>query len=114
MSIVDEKILLFDGACGTNLQEVEIPDSAWQGCEGCNELLNVTAPDVIVALHESFLDAGATVVETNTFGARLQRLTVRLLPTPARRSEPVGGGMLLDQSGRPPNCHLWAISLLMI
>jgi len=69
MSFGDEKILLFDGACGTNLQEMVIPDEAWQGCEGCNELLNLTAPDTIVALHKSFLDAGAMVVETNTFGA---------------------------------------------
>ena len=69
MSFADEPILLFDGACGTNLQEMVIPDEAWQGCEGCNELLNLTAPETIVALHESFLDAGALVVETNTFGA---------------------------------------------
>jgi 5-methyltetrahydrofolate--homocysteine methyltransferase len=69
MSFGDEKLLLFDGACGTNLQEVAIPDAAWQGCAGCNELLNLTAPETIVALHESFLDAGAVVVETNTFGA---------------------------------------------
>lgn len=69
MSFADEKILLFDGACGTNLQEMAIPDDAWQGCEGCNELLNTTSPETIVALHESFLDAGARVLETNTFGA---------------------------------------------
>jgi len=69
MSFGTEKVLLFDGACGTNLQEMVIPDEAWQGCEGCNELLNLTAPATIVALHESFLDAGAMVVETNTFGA---------------------------------------------
>ncbi len=69
MSFADEKILLFDGACGTNLQEMTIPDTAWQGCEGCNELLNLTSPETIVALHKSFLDAGAIVVETNTFGA---------------------------------------------
>ncbi len=69
MSFVDEKILLFDGACGTNLQEMTIPETAWQGCEGCNELLNITSPETIIALHESFLDAGAKVIETNTFGA---------------------------------------------
>ncbi|MGK2904944.1 MAG: homocysteine S-methyltransferase family protein [Desulfuromonadales bacterium] len=69
MSFTDEKILLFDGACGTNLQEMTIPEIAWQGCEGCNELLNLTAPETIIALHESFLDAGAMVIETNTFGA---------------------------------------------
>ena len=62
-------ILIFDGACGTSLQEMEIPDSAWDGQEGCNELLNVTAPELIVTMHEQFLDAGAMIVETNTFGA---------------------------------------------
>jgi 5-methyltetrahydrofolate--homocysteine methyltransferase len=69
MSLIEEKLLVFDGACGTNLQEMHIPDDAWQDCAGCNELLNITAPDVIVAMHKSFLDAGAMVVETNTFGA---------------------------------------------
>jgi len=69
MSLLDEKILIFDGACGTNLQEMDIPETAWQGCAGCNELLNLSAPEIIIALHRSFLDAGAMVVETNTFGA---------------------------------------------
>lgn len=69
MNFADEKILIFDGACGTNLQEMTIPDAAWQGCEGCNELLNLTAPETIVALHQAFLEAGAQVLETNTFGA---------------------------------------------
>ncbi len=69
MSFVDERILLFDGACGTNLQEMTIPEAAWQGCEGCNELLNLTSPETIIALHQAFLDAGARVIETNTFGA---------------------------------------------
>jgi 5-methyltetrahydrofolate--homocysteine methyltransferase len=51
------------------LQDVEIPASAWDGKEGCNELLNITAPDIITALHRSFVEAGAMVLETNTFGA---------------------------------------------
>ena len=69
MTLTDRKILLFDGACGTNLQRMEIPASAWHGREGCNEFLNLTAPDVIREWHASFLSAGATVLETNTFGA---------------------------------------------
>lgn len=69
MSFGQEQLLIFDGACGTNLQELSIPQSAWQGCEGCNELLNVTAPELISSMHRSFLDAGAMVIETNTFGA---------------------------------------------
>jgi 5-methyltetrahydrofolate--homocysteine methyltransferase len=69
MAIRDETILFFDGACGTNLQRMEIPPSAWEGRDGCNEFLNVSAPEVIREWHSSFLSAGATVLETNTFGA---------------------------------------------
>jgi len=69
VAVSDEPILIFDGACGTNLQAMALPDSAWGGCEGCNEVLNLHAPEAILALHESFLEAGATVLETNTFGA---------------------------------------------
>ncbi|NLX18111.1 MAG: 5-methyltetrahydrofolate--homocysteine methyltransferase [Desulfobulbus sp.] len=65
----DHKLLILDGACGTNLQEMNIPFSAWAGKEGCNELLNLTAPESIIALHRSFVEAGAMVLETNTFGA---------------------------------------------
>ncbi len=69
VTIRDEKILLFDGACGTNLQRMEIPASAWEGRDGCNEFLNLSAPEVIREWHASFLSAGAMVLETNTFGA---------------------------------------------
>ncbi len=65
----EHAILVFDGACGSNLQRMSIPPGAWGSCEGCNEYLNLTAPEVVVDLHRSFLDAGANVIETNTFGA---------------------------------------------
>ena len=65
----EHAVLILDGACGTNLQEMIIPARAWEGREGCNELLNLTAPEVIVQLHASFVEAGAMVIETNTFGA---------------------------------------------
>lgn len=65
----DHAVLILDGACGTNLQEMSIPASAWDGKEGCNELLNLTAPASIIALHAGFVEAGAMVIETNTFGA---------------------------------------------
>ncbi|MHB1462851.1 MAG: homocysteine S-methyltransferase family protein [Armatimonadota bacterium] len=67
--IFQQPVMIFDGACGTNLQNMEIPSGAWQGCEGCNELLNVTAPEVIQSLHRSFVQAGAQLLETNSFGA---------------------------------------------
>ena len=65
----DHEVLILDGACGTNLQEMHIPASAWEGKEGCNELLNLTAPEKIIELHAGFVEAGAMVIETNTFGA---------------------------------------------
>jgi 5-methyltetrahydrofolate--homocysteine methyltransferase len=69
MRLHDHEVLILDGACGTNLQEMDIPASAWEGREGCNELLNLTAPETIVALHAGFVEAGAMMLETNTFGA---------------------------------------------
>ena len=69
MAFTDEPLLIFDGACGSTLQTMEIADSLWQGKEGCNEFLNLTSPETVVRLHESFLRAGAMVLQTNTFGA---------------------------------------------
>ncbi len=69
MSIRDKELLIFDGACGSNLAAQDLPSSAWgDRFEGCNEYLNLSAPSAVVALHTSFLDAGADVIETNTFG----------------------------------------------
>jgi len=65
----DHEVLILDGACGTNLQEMQIPTTVWEGKEGCNELLNLTAPEKIIELHAAFVGAGAMVLETNTFGA---------------------------------------------
>ncbi|MGE5664970.1 MAG: methionine synthase [Deltaproteobacteria bacterium] len=69
MGPIDEKILIFDGACGTNIQRMNLPQSAWGSHDGCNEYLNLSAPEAVSELHASFLSAGAMVVETNTFGA---------------------------------------------
>ncbi len=69
MGLKDETILIFDGACGTNIHRMNLPPSAWGAHEGCNEYLNVSAPEAVSELHASFLSAGATVLETNTFGA---------------------------------------------
>jgi methionine synthase I (cobalamin-dependent) len=65
----EHPLLIFDGACGTNLQTMDISQSAWDGNQGCNEYLNLSASDIVVQLHRSFVDAGAMVLETNTFGA---------------------------------------------
>ncbi|WP_321371488.1 homocysteine S-methyltransferase family protein [uncultured Desulfuromusa sp.] len=69
MTFSEQPLLIFDGACGTSLQLMNITEADWSGCEGCNEILNLSAPDHIVNFHKSMLDAGAMVLETDTFGA---------------------------------------------
>ena len=69
--LIKKRILIIDGAMGTQLQAKakEIPDSAWEGKEGCNELLNRTAPDIIRSIHRAYAMAGADIIKTNTFGS---------------------------------------------
>ena len=60
---------------GTMLQSVELSvEDDFQGLEGCNEILNVTRPDVVENIHRAFFAAGADMVETNTFGCNLSNL----------------------------------------
>jgi len=65
-----ERILVLDGATGTYLQSCDLTAEDFDGpdYEGCNEYLVQTRPDVVTAMHEDYLRAGADVVETNTFG----------------------------------------------
>ena len=67
-------VVVADGAMGTSLQAYDLGLEDFEGHEGCNEILNVTRPDVVIAIHESFLAAGADVVEANTFGANWANL----------------------------------------
>ncbi|RIV41404.1 methionine synthase [Micromonospora radicis] len=69
-----ERILIADGAMGTMLQAADLTLDDFDGLEGCNEILNVTRPEVVRAVHEEYLAAGADCVETNTFGANLANL----------------------------------------
>ena len=71
LEILQKRPLIIDGAMGTQLQERDdkIPKSAWEGNEGCNELLNVTCPEVMSDIFHAYLTAGADLITTNTFGA---------------------------------------------
>ena len=61
-------IHIFDGAMGTMLQEGGLKAG------GCPELMNIEQPDVVRKIHEAYIDAGATMIETNTFGASALKL----------------------------------------
>jgi 5-methyltetrahydrofolate--homocysteine methyltransferase len=65
-----ERILVLDGAMGTMIQAHGLGPDDFGGpqYEGCNEYLNLTRPDVIRGIHAAYLDAGADVISTNTFG----------------------------------------------
>ncbi|MCK4440623.1 MAG: homocysteine S-methyltransferase family protein, partial [Sulfurovaceae bacterium] len=72
--ILEERILVIDGATGTQIQNLDIPKEAWldeNGVdqEGCNELLNATAPHLMQEVHNAYAKAGADLIKTNTFGA---------------------------------------------
>src|SRR5450631_3669566 len=66
-----ERVLIFDGAMGTNLQLADLTADDFGGpdLEGCNEILAVSRPDVVDRVHRSFFEVGCDVVETDTFGA---------------------------------------------
>jgi len=76
--ILKNRIAVLDGAMGTMIQRFKLDEAAYRGerfkdfhkdVKGNNELLSLTRPDVIRDIHESYLSAGADLVETNTFGA---------------------------------------------
>ena len=66
-----KKILIMDGAMGTMLQQANLTpdDFGGEDYDGCNEILNLTSPDIIEKIHCEYFAAGADIVETNTFGA---------------------------------------------
>ncbi|MFT5835619.1 MAG: 5-methyltetrahydrofolate--homocysteine methyltransferase [Sulfurimonas sp.] len=68
---IKKRPLIIDGAMGTQLQQrdEQISKEAWEGNEGCNELLNVTAPEVLSEIFHAYLTAGADLITTNTFGS---------------------------------------------
>ncbi|MFM9280216.1 methionine synthase [Paenibacillus jiagnxiensis] len=68
---IQQRILILDGAMGTMIQQEELTAADFGGeeLEGCNEMLVLTRPDVIQRIHEHYLEAGADLIETNTFGA---------------------------------------------
>lgn len=70
-----ERVVIADGAMGTMLQRHEPTLDDYEQLEGCNEILNVSRPDMIAAIHDEYLATGIDAVETNTFGANWSNLS---------------------------------------
>jgi len=70
LDTVNQKVVLFDGGMGATLEQFDLTAEDYGGLEGkCHEVLTLTRPDVIEDVHTSMLDAGADVVETDSFQA---------------------------------------------
>jgi 5-methyltetrahydrofolate--homocysteine methyltransferase len=75
-----ERVVIADGAMGTMLQASDVTPEDFDGHDGCNEVLNVTRPDVVGDIHRAYLATGADCVTTNTFGANLGNLSEYGIP----------------------------------
>ena len=71
---LSQRVVIADGAMGTMLQRYDLTLQDFQQLEGCNEILNLTRPDIVRAIHDAYFEAGVDAVETNSFGANLSAL----------------------------------------
>src|SRR5437588_5448380 len=75
LDILAHRVLIYDGAMGTNIQRYQLTaqDYGGQATEGCNEFLVLSKPSVIEEIHAGFMEAGCDVLETDSFtGSRLK------------------------------------------
>ena len=74
LDAIRSRVVIADGAMGTMLQAANPTLDDFQGFEGCNEILNVTRPELVRGIHAEYLRAGSEAIETNTFGANFANL----------------------------------------
>ena len=102
------RVVVADGGMGTMLQAQDPSLKDFQQLEGCNEILNVTRPDIVVNVHRAYLAAGVDCVETNTFGANLAALGEYDIPERVRELSEAGARVAREaaddfaaEDGRP-------------
>jgi 5-methyltetrahydrofolate--homocysteine methyltransferase len=115
---LEKRILVIDGAMGTMIQRYELTEEDFRGerfrdhasdLKGNNDLLNITRPDVIKAIHAEYLDAGADIIETNTFSTQkisladyhLEELAYELSYEGARIAKEVAIEYTKNNPGKP-------------
>lgn len=104
-----ERLLVLDGAMGTMIQRLDLGPADFGGAhlEGCNENLVLTRPDAVAGIHRAYLEAGADIVETNTFGATPLVLAEYGLAEKAREINRVAAALAVTEAraastpGRP-------------
>jgi 5-methyltetrahydrofolate--homocysteine methyltransferase len=115
---LEKRILVIDGAMGTMIQRYQLTERDFRGerfkdhtsdLQGNNDLLNITRPDIIKAIHAEYLDAGADIIETNTFSTqvisladyKLEELAYELSYEGARLAREVAQEYTLKNPGKP-------------
>jgi 5-methyltetrahydrofolate--homocysteine methyltransferase len=74
LDLIRERVVIYDGAMGTSIQNYDLDAAGYGGIEGCNEYLVFHNPGLIEAVHASFLEVGVDVIETDTFGGSRLKL----------------------------------------
>lgn len=99
---LENKIMILDGAMGTMIQAEDLTADDFGGEEfdGCNELLVLTRPDVIQKIHEAYFEAGADIIETNTFGATSIVLAEYDIPEKARELNLAAAKLAVDAANK--------------
>src|SRR5205809_535668 len=99
-----QRVLVYDGAMGTQLQARELSAADFGGKEGCNDYLSLTRPDVVEAVHQAYFEAGADVLIHRTAQDsredKAQVLGPREAMKLAGRQVPLQASVTLDPSGR--------------
>ncbi len=91
LQTVKERVVVYDGAMGTNIQARNPTLDDYWGKENCSEVLVLSRPDIIREIHADFLKVGCDIVETNTFGGSRIVLSEFELPEPRTRDQREGG-----------------------
>ncbi|MEV5540351.1 methionine synthase [Saccharopolyspora shandongensis] len=93
LTALGERVLVADGGMGTALQAFDLTLDDFANLEGCNEILNVTRPDVVSSIYRGYLEAGSDAIETNTFGANLANLGEYDIPERIRELAETGSAL---------------------
>jgi 5-methyltetrahydrofolate--homocysteine methyltransferase len=98
LTALSRRVLVADGAMGTQLQAQDLTLDDFDGLEGCNEILNVTRPDAVKQVHRGFLEVGSDLIETNTFGANLPNLMEYDIPERIRELAEAGARLARESA----------------
>ncbi len=90
LSALRARVVVADGAMGTMLQAHDLGLEDFEGHEGCNEILNLTRPDVVRSVHDAYFAVGCDAVETNTFGSNWSALNEYDIPGRIRETALAG------------------------